>query len=348
MRKLVSVQLVRDLSPIEGADRIEVATIQGWRVVVGKGEFTVGQKVAYFEIDSFLDGANPAFTSFLERGTKKFMVDGVERTGHVLRTAKLRGVISQGLALGLDKLGYTPGHIEALSVGDDITEAVGVVKWEPPLPMGTNIVGPFDSRFAPKTDAIRLQNLTDAWGLIKAVEWQPTLKVDGTSQTLVNDGGKLRIFGRNWELDTETAAGFKVAAAAGFMADLQPGMAVQFELVGPGVQGNRLKLSKAQAVVFAVWQNGVKVSRADWPESFQAHGAPLLGEDFAPQKFATTQELIDFVDGIRGNFTKDVLDEGVVWHPVDPSSVPTELATFLDSNFNFKVVSAKWLLKGGE
>lgn len=53
MRNLVSVQEIKALSPIEGADRIEVATILGWKLVVKKGEFKVGDKCAYFEVDSF-------------------------------------------------------------------------------------------------------------------------------------------------------------------------------------------------------------------------------------------------------------------------------------------------------
>lgn len=53
MRNLVSVQEIKALSPIDGADRIEVATILGWKLVVKKGEFKVGDKCAYFEVDSF-------------------------------------------------------------------------------------------------------------------------------------------------------------------------------------------------------------------------------------------------------------------------------------------------------
>ena len=185
MRNLVSVQKILDIRPIEGADKIDVATVGGWRIVVGKGDFHVGEHVAYFEIDSFLRGDNPAYESFLARGTKTFIIDGVEVQGHVLKTIKLRGVISQGLILPLSSFGVDA----ETEVGTDITELAGVVKWEAPLPAGNgNIVGPFDSRFAPKTDAVRLQNLTEYWDLIKTVEWEPTVKVDGTSQTIVNDG----------------------------------------------------------------------------------------------------------------------------------------------------------------
>ena len=54
MRKLASIQKIVDISPIEGADSIEVAQILGWKVVVKKGEFKIGDLVVYCEIDSIL------------------------------------------------------------------------------------------------------------------------------------------------------------------------------------------------------------------------------------------------------------------------------------------------------
>jgi len=54
MRKLASVQTIRDIQPIEDADAIEVVSILGWKVVTKKGEFQLGQKCVYFEVDSFL------------------------------------------------------------------------------------------------------------------------------------------------------------------------------------------------------------------------------------------------------------------------------------------------------
>lgn len=340
MRKLVTVQTIADVVPMD-ADAIIAYKVLGWTVVDAKSAYQVGDKVAFFEPDSFLRGDNPVFESFMARGVKTVALDGKDVQGHVLRTAKLRGVISQGLLMPLDRLGLDP----ATPVGTDITEAVGVVKWEPPLPTGTNIVGPFDTRFAPKTDAVRIQSIADKWDLIKAVEWEPTVKVDGTSQTLVNDGGALRIFGRNWELAPDSA-GMKIAERAGLTEAVQPGMAIQFELVGPGIQANRLKLQTQRAIVFAVWQDGVKLARSAWPEAALANSTPVLGDEWQLQGDLDT--MLDKVSNLRGSVTKDVLDEGVVWHPVDPATVPEELASVLDRNMNVKIVSAKWLLKGGE
>jgi len=132
-RKLVSVQEITNIEPIEGADRIEVARILGWRVVVGKDmHLKPGDRVAYFETDSLLPAYDPRYKSFQKRGQKTMIVGSMEVTGHVLRTVKLRGVYSQGLIMRLDELGfrYTP------AVGTDITDKANVLKYEEPLPMG--------------------------------------------------------------------------------------------------------------------------------------------------------------------------------------------------------------------
>jgi RNA ligase (TIGR02306 family) len=99
-RKLVTVRQIDNLEPIDGADAIEVATIEGWKVVVKKGEFKVGEQCVYFEIDSFLPEGNPAWQFLVDKQGREF--EGVR--GHRLRTIKLRGVLSQGLALPITSL----------------------------------------------------------------------------------------------------------------------------------------------------------------------------------------------------------------------------------------------------
>jgi len=341
-RKLVSVQTITDIRPIDGADRIEVARVLGWNVVVGKNEFSINQKIAYFEVDSFLRGDKDIFEPFLKRGTKKFIIDGSEVEGHVLKTIKLRGVVSQGLIMSLEDLELD----SELPVGTDVTADVGVVKWDPPLPASNGeIIGTFDTKFAPKTDAIRLQSIADFWDEIQKIDWEPTVKVDGTSQTLLNDDGRIRIFGRNWEIDTETSPGFEVASKLGFIDAIENGMAVQFELVGPNVQSNRLKLPTNSAIVFAVWKNGVKVARSDWPDAILKHATPILDDEFKPTNHKTVDGLIEFIKDLRGNVTPDARDEGVVFHPVDPEDITGKLATVIDRNGNFKVISSGYLLK---
>jgi len=54
MRKLASIQKITALEAIPDAEAIEVASVLGWKVVVKKGEFQVGDLVVYCEIDSIL------------------------------------------------------------------------------------------------------------------------------------------------------------------------------------------------------------------------------------------------------------------------------------------------------
>ena len=78
-RTLASIDVIRELNPIPGADNIEVAKIKGWNVVVKKGEFNVGDKIVYCEVDSILP----------ERPEFEFLKDRHYR----IKTVKLRGQI---------------------------------------------------------------------------------------------------------------------------------------------------------------------------------------------------------------------------------------------------------------
>ena len=340
MRKLVTVQVVTGLFPIEGADRIERATVLGWNVVVPKGEFQVGEKVAYFEVDSLLNDNNAAFEAFQKRGKKTVIVDGVNVSGHVLKTAKLRGVFSQGLIMGLNSFGFSQNFRNSLQINDTLDDVLGVVKWEEPIPVAANIIGPFDTSFAPKTEATRIQTLSDHWDEIVALRWVPTVKVDGTSQTIVNDNGRIRLFGRNWELSTDSA-GYLVAEKFGIVDVLKdnPGMAVQFELAGENIQSNRLRISGKRPFVFAVWSNQSKVAFEDWDTRLRDVAAPVLSDEWQPS--GSLEEMIEKVSGLRGNVTKGILDEGVVFHLDGGQEQPYWAGTVA----NFKIISNKYLVK---
>ena len=54
-RKLATIRRIDEIRPIEGADNIELAIVDGWSVVVAKDQnYFVGELVIYCEIDSFL------------------------------------------------------------------------------------------------------------------------------------------------------------------------------------------------------------------------------------------------------------------------------------------------------
>lgn len=343
MRKLVTVQKIDSIVPIPKADRIEAARILGWNIVVGKDEFKVGDKVAYFEVDSFLRGDNPIYKDFLPRGSKIFYIDEEPIEGHVLKTMKLRGCISQGLAMKLTTLGFTEEEISNFQLGDEITDKVQVVKYEDEVHLDKNIIGSFDTRFVPKTDAERIQNLSEYWEEIKSLEWEASVKVDGTSQTLLNDDGIIRLFGRDHELKTSTSIGFEVAEKVGIVEELlkNPKMAIQFELVGPGINKNRLKFEEKAPIIFSVWVNNVKIPRNDWPQVFKDNATPILGDEY--KLTGNLDEMIQKVSNISNYVTKNVRNEGVVYSlkDVETNNIPL----WLDRNLNIKIISNGYLLK---
>lgn len=180
MRKLASIQKILNVRPIEGADKIEVAEVLGWEVVVGKDEFKVGDLAIYFEIDSFLNAEDERYASFQPRFTNW----GTKR-GMKLKTIKLRGQISQGLLMPIDRFIEVRGMIE----GADVTDALKIEKWEPIEETRGNGGGgsgggkPFP-HFIRKTDQERVQNYLRELPKHLDETFEVTIKLDGSSMTV--------------------------------------------------------------------------------------------------------------------------------------------------------------------
>ena len=98
MRKLATIQQINELVPIEGADRIVIAKIKGWEVIVGKDTHKIGDWVVFHEIDSaILKDVEPYAKDLDSRGTKlSELDDGTIVNAYVIKTLILRGVYSQG------------------------------------------------------------------------------------------------------------------------------------------------------------------------------------------------------------------------------------------------------------
>lgn len=349
VRKMVSVQKIEGVYPIENADRIEKVRIGGWIVVVGKDMgLKPGDHVAYFEIDSMLPADDPRYAELQKRGQRTVPVSNTitgeekEITGHVLRTARLRGVYSQGLVMPLSTIGVP----EDTPIGTDITLQADVWKYEelPPL-KGGDMVGAFNAPCS-KSDATRVQNLTAYWDEIRRIAWTPTVKVDGTSTTIYRDmDDTVHVYSRNCELKPE-CTNMQVAVKTGLVDALEKGMVCQFELCGPSINGNRLKLASYRPFVFAVWRDNMKLDRRDWLKAMLDNAVPLLDEtEWKPT--GDVMDMIAKVDGLRGNVTRDLLDEGIVWHAKAGERLSDDLYNELGSNRCFKIINNKYLTKHG-
>ena len=331
-RKLASIRKISDLSPIEGADKIEVATIDGWKVVVAKDvNHKVGDLVVYCEVDSFLP-IREEF-EFLRKSSHKKMGD---QEGFRLKTIRLRGQLSQGLILPIHILPFG----DAFHEGQDVTEVLGIVKYEPPVPaeLAGKVKGLFPS-FLRKTDEERVQNLTSEYEEYRTSDhkFYVTEKLDGSSATFYLRNGEFGVCSRNLELlETEGNTFWKVARELDLenkMDSLGFNVCLQGELIGEGIQGNPYKI-KGQTVRFF---NGFNITTQenipflDFVELTQNLGlktVPILDFDFKLPHFV--DDMLEFADNkseLNSNFDR----EGVV-------------VRSYDRTISFKSISNKFLL----
>lgn len=260
-RKLVTVRKVSNIIPIPNADLIEILKIDGWQCVSKKGEFKVGDYCVYFEIDSFLPEVERF--EFLRKSCYREWKDGKEEyKGFRLKTIKLRGEISQGLALPISILSEKMQKEETLNTlyekRIDIASQLNVIKYDPPLPINlcAEPKGLFPS-FLEKTDQERIQNVWEEYKeKYNDLEFEVTLKMNGTSFTAYLYEGKYGICSRNLELKTGDEGIYnKVSNEWGIEYKLRRyghNLAIQGEIVGGGVQGDYEKLG-LQCFIFDIY-----------------------------------------------------------------------------------------------
>jgi RNA ligase (TIGR02306 family) len=341
-RALATIATIRSLAPIPGADAIETARIRGWDVVVKKGEFRAGEPCVYVEIDSMLDVRRPGFEFLAARGVR---TDVEGRTGHRLRTMKLRGQVSQGLALPVD------AFAELASVGPsdgaDVTEILGVWKWEPPLSARITgaVYGPLPG-WIRKTDEERLQNMPGV--LAHRDGWVATEKLDGTSLTAWVAPGEERDHGvcmRNHDLRPDDDNTLWAVVRRHALHDVLRRVVstsgyVQGELYGEGIQANPLKVRGQHVGVFTVVIDGRRVPRAHWPAEVAALSVPVHDLPFP----TSLDEALAQADSMTSNVTRGARAEGLVWRN-HAEHVDADGVRYPGS---FKVISNRYLLKRGD
>ena len=338
-RKLASIRRISDIQPIEGADMIELAIVDGWKVVVAKDVgHKVGDMVVYCEIDSFLP-IREEF-EFLRKSSYKKMGD---QEGFRLKTIKLRGQVSQGLILPISVLNPPDVNIYVEPFeGLDVTEMLGIVKYEPPIPaeLAGKVKGNFPS-FIPKTDEERVQNLAseyESYLYQSKHQFYVTEKLDGSSATFYFKDGVFGVCSRNLELlETEGNTFWKVARQLKleeWLGTHETNYSIQGELIGEGIQGNPYKI-KGQTVRFYNAFNIDTQEYLGFPDfiklidSMNLETVPVLDTNFT---------LPETIDGIL----KYAEDKSVLNPAFDREGV---VIRSLDRTISFKAISNKFLLK---
>lgn len=343
MRKLASIRKISDIQPIEGADAIEVAVVDGWKVVIKKGEFAIGDSAIYLEIDSWVPHE---IAPFLSKGHDPREYNGVK--GERLRTVKLRGQVSQGLLLNYWDFPDVVKEFHKTRIVDpndsdrsfDVTDILGIQKWEAPIPaqLQGQAKGTFPSSLIPKTDQERIQNCFRDIEKKGDVTYEVTMKLDGSSMTIFRWEGELRVCSRNMELkiNDENKDNTFVAMALEIGDRIPEGVALQGELMGPGVQGNREGLKDHKFFVFDIFD----IQKHEYLSPFDRRTlcinldiehVPVWSRSYkAP---ASVEEGLALAEGPSINHK---IREGLVWKCNE------------DPSFSFKTISNQFLLKGGD
>ena len=362
MRHLATIRRIKELRPIPNADKIEVAIIDGWQVIVNKSDgFRVGGLVVYVEIDSVLPD-RPEF-EFMRK--YKFRV----------KTIKLRGQVSQGLVLPLSILKDDP---YTRTLGDDVTDVLGITKYDPEaarekvwwhkLAVHNKVVFPWWLKpfkrikfirnwwinkhktitdfpdFIKKTDEERIQNMPILFDQIKHGEIPLTVteKMDGTSATYFLKDGKFGVCSRNkWLLKEDDSPYWQVANQyhiEEFLRNITKGfnlVVLQGEIIGAGIQKNKYHLSGLMFMPFNLIFDGKRCdyqTMKEWMEMSTMDCVPLLEKSLVLPDAWEIQDIVEYSKG--RSLYRDIKEqrEGIVCRNEH-------------HHISFKVINPDFLLK---
>jgi hypothetical protein len=358
MRNLASIKIISEINPIEGKDKIALATVDGWRVIIQKDQFTLGGKCVYCEIDSVLP-EKPEF-EFLR--SKNFRI----------RTMKMAGVISQGICFPLDIL--PKGNYE---INQNVTDIIGVKQYEATMDIEQEVLNKKASNykfikflmrfkwyrqlvykkdhragkgfpsFVSKTDENRIQNMP--FILSDKTPFVVTEKIDGQSGTFVLTKKKslfktkfecmvcsrnLRLFAKDnqsyWKVFDKYNLESKLASIIG---DYE-WVAIQGECVASNVQGNKYKVSEPDLFVFNVIYPTGRMGTIEAKALCEGIGlkfVPIVHDNYVLPD--SVDEVLNFAHG--QSMVGNTLREGLVIRS-------------LDGKTSFKAVDPLFLIKYNE
>lgn len=372
-RRLATIQTITELNPIENADAIEVASVLGWYVVVKKGEFKVGDKVVYIEIDSVLP----------EREWAEFL----RKNNFRIKTVRLRGQVSQGicfplsileskvfgrtLSLKVNKetdnlephLNFQPIQSEdffievpSLKIEDDtdVTEILGVTKYEPKVRGDAGFIGGrFKSNFPSfliKTDETRVQSLTELLEKYKGTSCYITEKIDGCSATYFMKNGVFGVCSRNREVEEDDTNIFwnmaKKYELKEILNDMGGNNAIQGEIVGPKIQNNKLQLLEVDLKIFDIFDidNYEYANYSKFCDFIEHYDLPQVPHLKLVNLNQSLDELVK-LSTRKSKLNDKVWAEGIVIRSINNIN-DFELKRKMRSNrLSFKVINPEFLLK---
>jgi RNA ligase (TIGR02306 family) len=323
---LAYIGRIEELLPIENADRIESATVAcgvggRWSGVVKKGDFAPGQTCTVYLQDALIPQSERL----------AFM----QSTNWRVKMARFRGAPSECV---ITKCHELFGIVGEHSVGLDVTEVLGVTKYEKPIPIGMagSPRGGFPP-FIPKTDEPNYQTAAQLVEALRGQAWYATLKCDGSSTTAYQYKGEFGVCSRQLDLlETEGNVYWMVANRFGLREKLPEGIALQWETVGPGIQKNPMGLKELTGFAFSAWNIPERkyLSGIELRDLCGAIGFPVVETVASGEHFDADIEQLRRL--AEGTYASGKQREGIVFRPVVEQRVGFDRLSFKVLNLLYK------------
>lgn len=369
-RKLAHVEIIEEILPIPNADKIEMVKVLGWECVVKKGEFKVGEKIVYVEVDSVMP----------EKPEYEFLRDRKFR----IRTIRLRGQISQGLVLPISSVGFNSINYR---IGADVTHELGITKYLSPseqselqqqeekIKLEKNRFKKFMMRYSrfrrffpsrkqksgfpywvSKTDEERIQNIPHVLEQFKDKEVYVTEKIDYqsvtfTGKTIPNETPvigkflpkkfKFIVCSRNFTTNDKNSLYWKIAKKYNIEQILKenPTLTIQGEQGDTKIQGNKYGIKEPTMWIFNIIDHEKNYHFGygeieTFCKKYNLNYVPLITDITLFKLGSTVQQLVEFSKG-KSIINPNVEREGIVVRCIENGKKLLSL----------KVINPEFLLK---
>ena len=156
---------IRNITPHNNAERLEVCTVYGFQVIAQKGKYSIGDKIIYVPIDSVLD--SKLETKLFPEGSK------VKLHNSRVKQIRLRGLASQGMIIDPKEVSDLI-NLEYLELESDLSGILNITKYEPPQPGFAQTVGR-DKQRNKRTDNPHFHKYNG----LESIKWFPDLFQEG-------------------------------------------------------------------------------------------------------------------------------------------------------------------------
>jgi RNA ligase (TIGR02306 family) len=294
--KLASIEKIDKLLPHPNADRLELVQVLGYQAVVPKGLHKEGDVIVYIQPDTVLPKDQEWAEEYIKYSPKR------------VKAVRLRGEWSEGVVAPLSKFKETLSQdefatINVYPIGTDVSNIIGVVKYDPPLPKDTEFTGGLPYQL-PKTDEERFENMLKNLPFGEVVD--VTLKIDGQSTTHGYNVTEDRYFvtGRRYEVDAESKNRYSVhvpkvkEAIIAYCKEHNVSLAFRAESYGNGIQSSSKNVhsSKPHSLAFfSIWNLDERCYEEKGSEHYFLNVCPKIGletVDVLEKNVVLTEELI--------------------------------------------------------